>query len=125
MKNFLVPIAALALAGCMTSDAAKADGSDVRLGQTAYVDGPKIRPIEVLEDSRCPMNARCIWAGRVKLKMLWIRPSGNKEFELSSDKPAPLADGMITLISVAPERVTNKKLVPSDYRFWFKFEGGL
>lgn len=125
MKISLAPLAVLALAGCVTAGQAQADGSDVRLGQTAYVDGPKVRPVEILEDSRCPMNARCIWAGRVRLKMLWVRPSGDQPFEMTLGEPHQLADGKITLTSVRPERVTNKQLEPSDYRFSFEFAGGL
>ena len=35
------------------------------LNQTADLGGGlRVRPLEVLEDSRCPQNARCVWAGR-------------------------------------------------------------
>lgn len=40
----------------------------VRLGQTADVCGPRVTPLRVVEDSRCPMNSRCVWAGRVALR---------------------------------------------------------
>lgn len=125
MKISLAPLVALALTGCVTLGQTLPDGSDVRLGQTAYVDGPKVRPVEILEDSRCPVNARCVWAGRVRVKMLWVRPSGNQPFELTLGEPRPLADGKITLTSVHPERATDKQLKPSDYRFSFEFAGGL
>src|SRR5215510_15315797 len=40
------------------------------IGQTADLgDGLRLRPLEVLEDSRCPQNARCIWAGRLRLRV--------------------------------------------------------
>ena len=73
--------ALLTLSACATAgrDAPLADGSDVALGQRAYVDGPLVQPVAVLEDSRCPMNARCIWAGRVKVQMVWIRGNGDKQ----------------------------------------------
>ncbi|MBK6413176.1 MAG: hypothetical protein IPF76_08980 [Sphingopyxis sp.] len=103
-----------------------ADASNVALGQNAYSDGPIIQPVEVLEDSRCPMNARCVWAGRVRLKMLWIRGNGETQpFEVILGEPAPLADGSITLESVRPDKITNIVLKPEDYRFSFRFAGGL
>jgi hypothetical protein len=119
--------AALALSACATTRGAPLpDGSNVALGQKAYVDGPLVQPVEVLEDSRCPMNARCVWAGRVRVKMVWIRGNGKKQpFEATLGEPVQLADGQFTLESVRPEKMTNVKIKPSDYRFSFRFAGGL
>jgi predicted small secreted protein len=119
--------AALALSACATTRGAPLPGgSDVAIGQKAYVDGPLIQPVEVLEDSRCPMNARCVWAGRVRVKMLWIRGNGEKQpFEATLGEPVQLADGQFTLESVRPEKMTNVTIKPSDYRFSFRFAGGL
>lgn len=118
--------AALALSACATTPGAPlADGSDVALGQKAYVDGPIVQPVEVLEDSRCPMNARCVWAGRVRVKMVWIRGNGEKQpFEATLGEPVQLADGHLTLESVRPEKRTDVTIKPSDYRFSLRFAGG-
>jgi len=121
-------IAALALSACAATSQRTPlrDASDVALGQRVYADGPVIQPVEVIEDSRCPMNARCIWAGRVKVKMLWIRPTGEKQpFEVTLGESTPLADGSITLESVRPEKRTGVTIKPADYRFSFRFAGGL
>ena len=123
-----IALSALALAGCAATGASTPlqDGSNVALGQRAYVDGPVVQPVEVLEDSRCPMNARCVWAGRVRVKMLWIRGNGEKQpFEVTLGESTPLADGAIRLESVRPEKMTNVTLKPEDYRFSFRFDGGL
>ncbi|MDR7059788.1 MAG: hypothetical protein ACT6QT_03865 [Sphingopyxis sp.] len=132
MQNFhrlaiLALPAALAMSACATTRAAPLpDGSDVALGQKAYVDGPIVQPVEVLEDSRCPMNARCVWAGRVRVKMVWIRGNGEKQpFEATLGEPTQLADGQFTLESVRPEKMTNVAIKPADYRFSFRFAGGL
>ncbi|ALH80566.1 hypothetical protein [Sphingopyxis macrogoltabida] len=121
-------IAALALSACAATgqQTPLPDASNVALGQRAYADGPVIQPVAVIEDSRCPMNARCIWAGRVKLKMLWLRPTGEKQpFEVTLGAATPLADGSITLESVRPEKRTDVTIRPEDYRFSFRFAGGL
>ena len=57
--------AAFALSACATTAGAPLPGgSDVALGQKAYVDGPLVQPVEVVEDSRCPManspSNRCV-----------------------------------------------------------------
>lgn len=122
-KKYL-PVTALLLTACITTPGPRTDGSDVALGQEAYVDGPIVKPVAVLEDSRCPMDAQCVWAGQVRLKMLWMHPRGNREFELLTDQPAPIADGAITLLSVRPEKRTDGSVNPADYRFSFRFDGG-
>ncbi len=123
-KKYFAPFVLL-LAACTTATMPQFDGSDVALGQEAMVDGPVVKPIAVIEDSRCPMNARCVWAGRVRLKMLWVRGQGNQEFELTLGEPKPLADGSITLTSVRPDKRADVVLKPADYRFSFSFAGGL
>ena len=123
-----VVLVALGVSACAATSTQTplADASNVALGQRAYADGPIIQPVEVLEDSRCPMNARCVWAGRVRVKMLWIRGNGEKQpFEVTLGESTPLADGSIALESVRPGKMTNVELKPADYRFSFRFAGGL
>ncbi len=72
------------------------------------------------------MNARCVWAGRVRVKMLWFRGNGEKlPFEITLGESTSIADGRITLESVRPDKMTNVELKPEDYRFSFRFAGGL
>jgi hypothetical protein len=127
LKTLALSVLLFGTAACVTIPSIKPDGVDVVLGQTAYVDGPKIRPIKVIEDSRCPMNARCIWAGRVRILAVWAKPSGDEEIELTLGEPLPLADGSLTLIDVKPSRMAGegKAIKPGDYRFSFQFVGGL
>lgn len=121
----LLIAAPFALAGCAGIAAPPADGRNVALGQSAYVDGPLVKPVEILEDSRCPAKVQCIWAGRVRLKMVWIRPSGEQPFEATLGEPVPLADGQFTLTDVRPAKQADRPTAPSDYRFTFTFQGGL
>lgn len=112
---------------CATIPPIKSDGADIALGQTAYVDGPKIRPIKLIEDSRCPINARCVWAGRVRILVAWVKADGEHEVELTMGEPTPLADGTLTLTSVSPSKMAGEgqELSLGDYRFSFQFAGGL
>lgn len=127
MIKILVASTLLFTAACATIPAVKSDGIDVSFGQTAYVDGPKIRPIKIIEDSRCPMNARCVWAGRVRILVAWVKSDGEQHVELTLGEPVPLTDGVLTLTAVNPSKMAGegKELVPDDYRFSFQFAGGL
>ncbi|MEQ1645131.1 MAG: hypothetical protein ABL959_16900 [Pyrinomonadaceae bacterium] len=43
----------------------------IRVGEQKSADNGRltIKFVSVVEDSRCPMNARCIWAGEAKIKI--------------------------------------------------------
>jgi len=95
------------------------------LGERVYVDGPYVTPLEVLEDSRCPINARCVWAGRVRVSVKIDLGSGSEEYIIGNDEPLRIADGYLSLDEVRPERVAGKPVQPAEYRFGFSFAGGL
>ena len=61
---------ALIVAAAIATAAPAAGQQMVRLGQTARVGGYEITPVRVLEDSRCPANARCIRAGELTVRAL-------------------------------------------------------
>lgn len=97
------------------------------LGQTITVSGPRITPLEVLEDSRCPMNARCVWAGQVRLRLRIDSGTGGI-VEITSGRPITVADGTLELVEIRPDKVAgagkNGAVTASDYRFGFRFMGG-
>ncbi|HOB14171.1 MAG TPA: hypothetical protein PKN09_08005 [Novosphingobium sp.] len=116
----------LALAGCVTAPPVNANGSsEVRLGQSVNLGGPKVTPIRVLEDSRCPIETDCFWAGRVRLEVKVELGSGVSVQELASDKPLAIADGTLELLGTMPPRNAKHAIEPGDYRFALKFSGGL
>ena len=64
--------AALSLGACATlPNGPIVNGGPVRpdgmamIGQPTRVGALVVTPKTLVEDSRCPMNARCVWAGRV------------------------------------------------------------
>ncbi len=131
-KIALLGLISLTATSCVTSSDVLAGSSNVALGQTANAGGPIIKPLMILEDSRCPINARCVRAGDVRVLVMWVRPNsksaaGNPKIEVSLTQPAQIADGQLSLVNVSPGREagSGKSLKPSDYRFSFKFDGGL
>lgn len=124
----LLPIALpLMLAGCVAGSAAqpsqRIENGPVAIGQTAYVDGPSVTPLELLEDSRCPKDVRCVWAGQVRLRVRVTGGAWSREIELVSNKPVQVADGALRLVAATPER-SQAAIRPQDYRFTFRFDGG-
>jgi len=127
MIKTMLPLTAAAflLAGCVTTRVNEDGSVDARLGQTVDVGGPRVTPLAVLEDSRCPMEARCIWAGRVRLSVRIATGAGSSVREIASDKPLQVADGQLQLVNVMPPRSTQHPVRSGDYRFSFRFSGGL
>jgi hypothetical protein len=122
----LIALTAALLSGCATVPPVAEDGSTVlRLGQRANLGGPKVTPLRVLEDSRCPMEARCVWTGRVRLEVRIELGSGTTVRELASDQPLQIADGQLELLGTMPPKSTQRTIAPDDYRFSLKFSGGL
>jgi hypothetical protein len=97
------------------------------LGQTVSVGGPRVTPLAVLEDSRCAMNARCVWAGQVRLRLRIDSGTGGT-VEVTSGKPVTVADGTLELVEVRPDKVAgganHGAVKPAEYRFCFRFMGG-
>jgi hypothetical protein len=126
MKRSLALLVPIALAACATTPAPDSDGVVwARLNQRAYVDGPYVTPLEVLEDSRCPSDVQCIWAGRLRISARIELGSRTETRELTQGEPVQLADGTLELYSGTPHPKTDQPVDPEDYRFGFKFAGGI
>jgi hypothetical protein len=121
----LAALVAMSLAGCVAAIPTKIQPIEgpVGLGEIAAVDGPKVRPDRVVEDSRCPADVQCIQAGRLIVKVTVIGGGWSKQVDLTLGIPVPVADGMLTLIDATPVPVTGETS-GSAARFTFKFQGG-
>jgi hypothetical protein len=72
MKNFsLILLLLVATLGFSQTEVAKTPQIvfKIGLGTTVTNDGVKIQFEEVLEDSRCPANVQCVWAGQARVKV--------------------------------------------------------
>ena len=115
-------LATLALTACATVPPTNT-GPTAGLGQFATVNGIRIRPIEVVEDSRCPATVQCVWAGRLKVR---ARMTGSgwtqiRDFELGV--PQAVDRYRVTLIAVDPQKHAGAEIDPRAYRFTFGDSG--
>ncbi|OYW44633.1 MAG: hypothetical protein B7Z08_06465 [Sphingomonadales bacterium 32-68-7] len=118
------------LGACATIPDAPAEPEDgiarAGLNQRVYVDGPYVTALAVLEDSRCPMNARCVWAGRTRLTIKIDLGSRSETRVISSEEPIQVADGTLSLVEVQPDLMAGEQAGPAKpYRFGFTFAGGI
>lgn len=115
MKRFAL-LTAAALAACNTVPA-PAVGPTAGLGQIARVADLNVRPLRVVEDSRCPINARCVWAGR----MILHAQVGQSAHDLTLGEPLAVEGGRLTLVAAEPGKMAGLETDPAAYRFTFEF----
>jgi hypothetical protein len=89
------------------------------IGGTARVGGVAITPLALLEDSRCPRDVTCVWAGRVRIRVRIEAQGSASEAEMEVGKPIAASRGEIVLAVVSPERTSSAAIEADDYRFTF------
>jgi hypothetical protein len=117
----MILVALLSLPGCASVAVPTSTGPVAAIGQVALVDGIQVRPIGLLEDSRCPALVQCIWAGRVRIEALIQFHGGSEELrsEMTLGEAITLPEGNVTLQAAVPAPVAGKVIAPSEYRFTF------
>ncbi len=113
---FAVPL----LAACSTAAA----GPSAGLSGIAEVDGLKVRPLSIIEDSRCPAGIQCIWAGRLIVRVEVNGASVRQQLDIELGKGQKVAGGELRLVSATPARREGPPARPGDYRFTFDFLRG-
>lgn len=93
----------------------------LKLGETAAFEGLLMTPLLVTEDSRCPANVNCVWAGTVILKLELRSGLGSAAQNVKLGEFVTTEAQKITFISVSPQKTTTS-IDPKDYRFTLKVE---
>jgi hypothetical protein len=81
--------------------------------QRVAVSGNTTLTYDSFSDSRCPANARCIWAGKLSFQFVLDGPDGAEEFTLGPDQlvatPKSLHGARVALdpASIPPARNTS------------------
>jgi hypothetical protein len=112
--------AALLFLTSLSAAAFAAETQPVGFGQTAIVGGLRVKPLALLEDSRCPAQAVCVWAGRVRISARVTSRARSVTRELEMGKPIQVFGGRLVLVTVTPDRDPSKPS-PAAYRFTFSF----
>ena len=92
----------------------------VGIGGQAMLNGLVIRPIAVTEDSRCPINARCVWAGRLILRTDLSAGGWHEQRDLTLGTPQPVPGGTLTLTAAEPGKLAGAQANPPANRFTFE-----
>ena len=113
----------LALSACATAPPLTSGGASAAIGEVATVGGLGVRPIELLEDSRCPATVQCVWAGRVRVLVEVTRADGaHQQRDLTLGQPQNIDWGWLVLTDVQPPKLAPGAADPRAYRFTFRLD---
>ncbi|MCL6682825.1 hypothetical protein [Sphingomonas alba] len=125
----ILPLLILALSACAaTVNGPVVDGGPIRqdglamLGQPTRVGSLVVTPMKLVEDSRCPVNARCVWAGRAVVTTRIDGTGWRETANLELGKPYATHNLSVQLSSVQPEKVAGQQ--PPAQAYVFGYTGG-
>lgn len=100
----------------------------IQVNQQKKISGSRLslKFVSVPEDSRCPEDANCVWAGNAKIQIKLRKSKGAwKTFELNSnttDKTVKFEGYEIKLIDLDPKPRTNTGINRNSYTATFLVE---
>jgi len=98
--------------------------AETRLGHTAHLGRVHVTPLRIVEDSRCPAQVSCVWAGRLRLLARIQTGHSRQNRELTLGTPVEVAGGKLELVTAQPRPSRDGKVPSAAYRFGFRFEAG-
>ena len=125
MKALTALVAPALLGACIMvpppdSTPPQPQGYAVPLGVPVRVGDLVVTPKKLVEDSRCPMNARCVWAGRVVVTTRIVGPGFSDTADLTLGDPYGTHGKMLALVSVQPAKATPEEIDSMAYRFTYE-----
>ena len=125
MRSIVTLFAAFALAACASLPTAAPVRSDglARIGEATRIGALVVTPRSVLEDSRCPINARCIWAGRVIVRTEIAGAGWRETLNLTLGERVATHGTTLGLTSVEPGKMAGAQPTPPQ-PLVLGFEGG-
>ncbi len=121
MKGLIVSLMLMLAFGVVPATAAKrAETMQVRINKEKRSPKSKlsIRFLELVEDSRCPTDVNCIWAGNAKIKIRVSKNGRSHELTLNTNGPnqaVPVEGYSITLVGLTPAPRSNIRINRNGY----------
>ena len=88
-------------------------------GRPVHINQMVLRPVAIVQDSRCPANANCVWAGTLIVE---FETRGRERIRLEQGRPLAMGGGRLTLAGASPQPIAGRKIPPQAYRFQLRFE---
>lgn len=92
------------------------------LGQEAKFETVSIKPLSILEDSRCPKDVQCIQAGTVRVQLERTRGASTATSNQAIGSVLVTSAERITFVGVSPDKISTKTIASGQYELTFKVE---
>jgi hypothetical protein len=111
-------------AKCPTGADSKGDELTLGIGESGYINGLNINFETLLQDSRCPNDVTCVWAGAVEVMVKLVdakNVSKSEEVKMTSiEAPHIFENYEVSISSVVPVKNSKIEIKPKDYLITFK-----
>ena len=128
--RFLIILASIFVIACRTNMAAPGgplesvsigEGFTLAIGESASIDGANLVLTfsRVVQDSRCPSDVQCVWAGNGQLELVARTGNNRTTFILnttSGAKEFTVNLHQIRLVALTPDPVSTQSIPPASYR---------
>lgn len=93
----------------------------VEVGKTVFINGVRITLNRVVQDSRCPIDVQCIQAGAITANVTFWSDTDSETRNMASDEvPLAFDSYRISIINIAPPRMSGREVDPKSYVLTFK-----
>ncbi len=107
-----------AFAACPNEAATPTIG--LSLLDSGTLSGVTLRPLAILEDSRCPVGVVCIWAGRVVVQAEVMVGKVMSKLDLTLGQAVSFEGATIELVKVTPEKIPDSAADTYYFEFTVK-----
>jgi hypothetical protein len=98
-----------------------ADEITLGVGQKSQIGDLSLNLQEIVQDSRCPSDVTCIWAGLVETNVKISVFSKEEVLNISSGQSPYRFEGYdVSIVSVAPPKQVETQVDPAEYRVTFR-----
>ncbi|MDG5748515.1 hypothetical protein P8Q88_10010 [Qipengyuania sp. XHP0207] len=98
---------------------AQDQGSAIGINQAVWAGDTILKPLAVTEDSRCPVDAECVWAGKLVVSTRITATHWTQTAPLTLGEPYEVMGRTYELVEATPDRRATGTIGSGDYRFVF------
>lgn len=118
-KLFAVMLFVVLTVGVMPASAKRTEDVKVQINkEVTAAGGLKIAFVELVEDSRCPADVECVWAGNAKIKVRVTKNGKSQVLDLemvTKGMKPNFGNYRLTLKAVSPELRSNVRINRNGY----------
>ena len=95
------------------------EGTQVALGQPVEVGDVVATPMKVIEDSRCPADVQCVWAGRLVVETRIDGAGWRDTANINLGETYGTHGNTVALVGGTPDKLAEREIQPGAYLFTY------